>query len=111
MSLRKIKPTTSKRRNFETRKTETVKSFPKFSISLKNLPEAKDWPVDGNKKYYITLELDMIELSIREKKESDGLNNFDLDFSNRAEFNITGLEVLPSKQGSSHERFSRRKNG
>ena len=108
MSLRKITPTTIKRKDFETGKLKTIKRFPRFEIGLRHLPEAKDWPVEGNKKYLIALELDMVGLDLREKKSEDGESTLDMEFQNRAEFIVTGLEILP--HGSSHgsERVSRK---
>lgn len=80
--MRKITP--KKRKDFlEVGKNEV--SYPKFSIDLEHLPEAKKW--DIGKKYTITLELEMTGLNI-EKKER----------WNNASFDIKGIDAPNEKK-------------
>lgn len=52
--------------------------YPRFSVELEHLPEARDWEI--GEKYYISLELEMTGLSIGE------------DYSS-ASFEIKGIRV------------------
>ena len=78
MEFRKIKPTKRSDKDVG----PSGPSYPRFSIDLKHLPEAKKWEPNGKTKYLIALELNMTGLEIGE------------DFNN-ASFEIHGIKVLP----------------
>lgn len=103
--MKKIKPDIQKIKSLETAGSEEKKRYPEFSIGLKHLPEAKDWKV-GNK-YKVTLELEQTGLSIKEKKDAD---EFDINWGNRAEFNIIGIEVQENKKKEKVEKVKSRYN-
>lgn len=70
-------------------KIDEVKHYPELHLSLKHLPEAKNWEI--GKKYKVTLELQMASKNQRNEKKGQGMGHVGFD--------ITGIDVSGSKSG------------
>ena len=75
--MRQIKP-----KNNNTLSEEREPDYPKFSISLDYLPEAKEWKI--GKEYKVTLKLEMTEITIGNAYRDDKGN---------VRFDVKGVEV------------------
>ncbi len=93
--MRDVKPQEIKR--YELSKAESSKPQKKYcniSVDLNTLPEAKNW--EPGKEYTVTFKMKMTGLSLRKSSQA---NDYDYEYNNRAQFDITGVEIKgkPSK--------------